>query len=82
MCLRYAKHSGPKVKKGFVLESDIWISDPKITKIGVFVYFRKMKLLVENEDRPATERYLLKLLLGVKYTFCERIVMWHECIRC
>ena len=73
MCFRYAKISGPKVMKVFVLASEIWVSDPKMTKIDgfFFAYFRIIKLLVEYEDTPATERYFLKLLLVVKYTFCE-----------
>ena len=82
MCLRYAKISGPKVMKGFVMASDIWVSDPKIIKIDVFAYFWIIKLLVKYEDTTATERYFLKLLLVAKYTFCERMVMWHECIPC
>ena len=82
MCLRYAKISGPKVMKGFVLTSDIWVSGPKINKNDVFAYFRIIKLLVDYEDTPATDRYFLKLLLVVKYTFCKRVVMWHDCIRC
>ena len=82
MCFRYAKISGPKVMKGLVLAPDIWVSDQKITKIDVFAYFRIIKPLVEYEDTPATERYFLKLLLVVKKTFCERMVLWHECIRC
>ena len=36
MCLRYAKISGPKTMKGFVLASDIWVSNPKMTKIDIF----------------------------------------------
>ena len=80
MCLRYTKISGSKVMKGFVLAIDIWVSDPKITKIDFFAYFRIIKLLVEYEDMPATERYFLKLFLVVKYTVCERTVMRHECI--
>ena len=74
------KYRGPKVMKGFVLASDIWVSDPKMTKIDVFGLFWIIKLLVEYEDTPATERYFLKLLLMVKYKFCERIVLLHECI--
>ena len=82
MRFRYAKISHPNVMKGFVLASDIWVSDPKMTKIDIFfAYFRIIKLLVEYEDTSATERYLLKLLLVVKYTFCERMVLWQEWIR-
>ena len=84
MRFRYAKNSGQKVIKGFILASDIWVSDPKMAKIdGVFfVCFRMIKLLVENEDTSATERYFHKLLAVLKYTFCERIVLWQECIPC
>ena len=82
MCLIYAKISALKLMKGFVLASDILVSDPKIAKIDVFAYFQIIKLLVEYEDTPATERFFLQLLLVVKYTFCERMVMRHECIRC
>ena len=83
MCFRYAKISGPKVITGFVLAFDIWVSDQKMTKIDVFFcLFSDIKLLVEYEDTSATERYFLKLLLVVNYTFSERMVLWHECIRC
>ena len=83
MCFRYAKITGPKVMKGFVLASDIWISDPKMAKIDVlFAYFRMIKRLVEYEETSATEGYFLKLLLMVKYSVCERMVLWQECIRC
>ena len=79
MCFRNAKISGPKVMKGFILASDIWVSDPKMAKIDVFyAYFRIIQFLVEYEDTSATERYFLKLLLVVKYTFCERMVLWHQ----
>ena len=37
MCFRYAKISGPKVIKGYVLASDIWVSDPKMAKLTGFV---------------------------------------------
>ena len=74
MGFRYTKISGQKVIKGFVLVSDIWVSDPKLM---FFAFFRIIKLLVEYEDMHATERYFLKLLLVVKYTFCERMVLWH-----
>ena len=71
--------SGPKGMKGFVLASGLWVSDPKMTKNDVFfAYFRIIKLLLEYEDTHATERYFLKLLLVVKFTFYERMVLWHE----
>ena len=61
MCFRYAKISGPKVMKGFVFVSDIWVSDPKMTEIEFFLhFFRIIKLLVAYEDTPVTERYFLK----------------------
>ena len=40
--------------KGFVLASDIWVSDPKLT---VFANFQILKLLVGYEDMRTTEIY-------------------------
>ena len=51
-------------------------------KIDVFANFQIFKLLVEYDDRRTTERYFVKFILVVKYTFCKRMVMWHECLRC
>ena len=79
MCFRYARISGQNVITAFILASDIWVSDPKMAKIDVFlVYFRMIKPLVEYEDTSATERYFLKLLVVVKNTFCERMILWQE----
>ena len=36
MCFRYAKISGQKIMMGFILASDIWVSDQKMAKIDVF----------------------------------------------
>ena len=63
--------SGPKVTKGFVLASDIWLSDPKLMFFAIFANFQIFKLLVEYEDTCATERYFVKFLLMVKYIFCK-----------
>ena len=76
MCFRYAKISGPKVMNGFILTFYILVSDPKLTFFANFARFLKFKLLVEYEDTSVTERYFIKLLLVVKYTFCKRMVMW------
>ena len=52
--------------KGLVLASDIWMSDPFLLP---FLPIFRFKLLVEYEDCTcATESYLIKLLLMVKYT--------------
>ena len=83
MCFRYAKISGPKVINGFVMTFYIWVSDPKLTfLLPILPDFWIFKLLVEYEDTSATERYFVKVLLVVKYTFCKRMVMWQECIQC
>ena len=82
ICFRYVKTSGPKVLKGFILTSEIWVSDAKLTLLPIFANFRTFKLLVENEDTLATQRYFVKLLLMVKYTFSKRMVVSHVCIRC
>ena len=82
MCFRYAKLSGPKVMNGFVLTFYIWLSDPTLTFLPILPDFWIFTLLVEYEDTSATERYFVKLLLVVKYTFCKRLVMWQECIQC
>ena len=39
MCFKYAKISGQKVMKGFILASDICVSDPKMAKIDIFGLF-------------------------------------------
>ena len=54
------------VMKGFILASDIWVSDPKLT---FFAYFRIFKLLVEYEETHATERYLQLNTHSVKEWF-------------
>ena len=82
MLFRYAKISGLKVMNGFVLTFYIWVSDPKLTFFANFARFWIFKLLVAYEDTSATERYFVKLLLVVKYTFCKRMVLWQECIQC
>ena len=82
ICFRYVKTSGPKVLNGFILTSETWVSDPKLTFLPIFANFRTFKLLVETEDRLATQRYFVKVLLMVKYTFSKRMVVSHECIRC
>ena len=40
-----------------------------------FANFWIFKLLVEYEDTPATERYFVKLMQVVRYTFCKRMVV-------
>ena len=79
MFSRYAKISGPKIIKGSILASDVWLSDPNLM---VFADFGIFKLTVKYEDMPATERYFVKLLFVVRYTICKRMVVWQECIRC
>ena len=76
---RYAKLSCPKVIKGSILASDVWMSDPNLM---FFADFRIFKLMVKYEDTSATERYFVKLLSVVRYTICKRMVVWQECIRC
>ena len=82
ICFRYVKTSGPKVLKGFILTSETWVSDQKLTFLPIFANFRTFKLLVETEDTLATQRYFVKVLLMVKYPFSKRMVVSHECIRC
>ena len=82
MCFRFAKISGTKVMNACVLTFYIRVSDPKLTFLPILSYFWIFKVLGEYEDTSATERYFVKLLLVVKYTFCKGMVMWQECIQC
>ena len=36
ICFRYVKTSGPKVLNGFILTSEMWVSDPKLTFFANF----------------------------------------------
>ena len=60
MCFRYAKITGQKVMKGFVLASDLWVSDPKMTKIDIFCIF---------SDNQTSGRIIMKTRLPQKDIF-------------
>ena len=67
MCFRYAKISGPKGMKGFVLASDVWVSGPKMTQIDVLLC-----LLSDNQTSGRIRRHACprkifsQLIAGVK----------------
>ena len=76
---RFAKIFSPKVIKGSILASDVWMSNPNLMFFADFWIF---KLMEKYKDTPATERYFAKLLLVVRYTIGKRMVVWKECIQC
>ena len=57
-----------------ILASDKWGFNPKLTILANFQIF---KLKIQYEVTRATKIYFVRLLLMIKYSYCEKIVWWH-----